>query len=743
MATRFLIGQGELLTYDIPPPPIVPSKAHPYTVAQAKEYLVPRMLDTALSMQALPADACPEDVAVARIDLHPSYIAKSFFPKDLLRAADLTAIGSRTVRVKPRNEIRKTAPEVSDTTRLFVAGTRAAFARLPSIVNELVEGSKLGLQFAEIENFDPMTVEDRIRGEIKATNRVFEVGLHLLPGFGPDEVRVRFDRYAKRLGFAINHDLQFPVGRMLFLALSGSADAIPTLARFSLVRTIRTMPALRGARPMVRGAPVSVGFTLPTAAPLSDEPSVVILDGGLPRDNVVKRYVGRYIKSDETANDIDDYNEHGLGVTSAFLFGPIDPGAVAPRPFAAADHFRVLDALSDEEDPYELYRTLGHVEDVLLSRQYQFINLSLGPNMSTDDGDVHAWTAVLDTLLSDGETLMTVAVGNNGEADVATGLHRIQVPADGVNALSVGAANRTTVDWARASYSAQGPGRSPGRRKPDVVAFGGSPKEYFHVPMRGVKPQLVATMGTSFAAPYVLRTAVGVRAVLGEAVHPLTIKALMIHAAHNDPGAQAHEVGWGRIPTDLNEIIMCGDGEARILYQGLLRPGKYLRAPVPLPKDPLNGRVSLAATFCYASPVDVEDAAAYTKAGLTIAFRPHSGKTKNGAKSAATKSFFSQQEFRTEQEQRSDLGKWETVLHASRSMLGSSLNQACFDIHYNARDGGASAGAGSELIRYALVLTVRAPKHVDLHGDILAMHGLLKAIEPRISLPLRSGSIGL
>lgn len=111
-------------------------------------------------------------------------------------------------------------------------------------------------------------------------------------------------------------------------------------------------------------------------------------------------------------------------------------------------------------------------------------------------------------------------------------------------------------------------------------------------------------------------------------------------------------------------------------------------------------------------------------------------------RSAATKAFFSQQEFRTEQEQRSDLGKWETVLHATHGMLGSSLNQACFDIHYNARDGGANAGTGSELIRYALVLTVRAPKHTDLHGDILASHGLLKAIEPRISLPLRSGSVG-
>ncbi len=741
MASRFLIGQGELLTYDIPPPPTIPNKAHPYTLHQAKEYLVPRMLRVALAMQELPADACPEDVAVAKIDLHPAYIAKSYFPRELLRAAELTALGSRTVRIKPRHDVRKTAPEVCDSTRLYVAGTRSAFAKLPSIASELADGSKPALQLAEVEEFSQLTFEDRVSGTLNADARVFEVGLHLLPGYGADDTRLHFTAYATRLGVEVNQEFQFPVGRMLFVAVSGAATNVRKLASFSLVRTIRVMPKLRGARPVARGTPIAVGFSLPTAAPLSDEPSVAILDGGLPTDHVLGRFVGRYIESDIDALDIEDYNEHGLGVTGAFLFGPVEPGEAAQRPFSSVDHFRVLDALSDDEDPYELYRTLGHIEDVLLSRQYQFLNLSLGPNLSTDDVDVHAWTAVLDTMLSDGETLMTVAAGNNGEADVATGLHRVQVPADSVNALSVGAASRTTADWARASYSAMGPGRSPGRRKPDVVAFGGSPKEYFHVPTRGAKPRLAATMGTSFAAPYVLRTAVGVRAVLGEAVHPLTIKALLVHAARNDPGASVDEVGWGRIPSDVNEIITCGDGVARILYQGLLRPGKYLRAPVPLPKEQLTGKVTLSATFCYASPVDVEDTASYTKAGLGITFRPHSEKRANG-KSPKSKSFFTQSDFRTEQEQRSDLGKWETVLHATHNLLGSSLSNASFDIHYNAREGGGQAPAGTELIRYALVLTVRAPRHADLHDEILASHALLKALEPRISLPVRGGLLG-
>ena len=86
-------------------------------------------------------------------------------------------------------------------------------------------------------------------------------------------------------------------------------------------------------------------------------------------------------------------------MSSAFLFGPIQPNGTAARPFAYVDHLRVLDKDAETEDPLELYRTLGFVEQVLLSRQYQFINLSLGPDLPIEDTDVHAWTSVIDDLL--------------------------------------------------------------------------------------------------------------------------------------------------------------------------------------------------------------------------------------------------------------------------------------------------------------------------------------------------------
>ena len=739
MTTRYLIGRAELLTYPIEAPKKkVGDKAHPYTLTEAKRIIVPEIETANRIFQELPAKACADDLAVARLVLHPAYLAKSYFPKLLLDQVGLSSVGSRTRRVQPRRQTQKKAPLEVETTELFVSGTRAALGNFPAFARSLNEQMPVAEQFARIETFAAMTPADRLHLEGTNVGHVFEVGLHLPPEGDASDVRALFADYAKDCGFRVNGEFEFEAGRLLFVAVEGDATGLENLAQFTLTRVVRPMPHLRAARPVTRSMPLAVSFSLPSGEPLSREPKVAILDGGLPEKHVLESYVRRYFLADEEASDVPDFTEHGLGVTSAVLFGPIEPEATAERPYAPVDHHRVLDAKIDGEDPYELYRTLGHVETVLLSRQYQFINLSLGPDLPIEDQDVHAWTAVIDSILSDGETLMTVAVGNNGERDAALSLNRIQVPSDSVNALSVGATDRTGNDWKRASYSATGPGRSPGRRKPDVVAFGGAPKEYFHVAAPGTRPNLAATLGTSFAAPLALRSAVGIRAILGDAVHPLTIKSLLIHGCETKDEHDVHHVGWGRVPADLNQLITCGDGEARIIYQGELRPGKFLRAPIPLPPFQLEGKVRLRATFCYASPVDPQDAGAYTKAGLGITFRPNSSKRKAGAVNASSVSFFPAAEFRTEAELRTDLGKWETVLHAENSYYGSSLLEPVFDVHYNAREAGGLASSGAPAIRYALVVTVHAPKHAQLHQDILKAHAVLQALEPQVSLPLRA-----
>lgn len=734
--TNFLIGRGELLTHEVKGPKRKPGKAEVYTLQEAVRRLTPQFTQAAAALDALPPEACPGDFGVARLTMNPSYIARSFFPAAILRSVGLESVGSRTVKITPDGWTKKGEPRECTTTELFVAGKRQAFRHLKAWAKEVEPESDEALDLAHIEKFSMFAAQERIVSLGSKKERYFEVGIHLLPDEDRLFVQRAFAKYAKEHQVNIHSELGFTAGNLWFVPVEGKPDHVGRLAEFVFTRVIRPMPKLRAMRPVHRSTGVSVSCSLPAEQPLSSEPKVAILDGGLPKQHPIGPWLRSYRVLDENAEDDPRALEHGLGVTSAFLFGPIQPNGTAARPFAYVDHLRVLDKDTDGEDPLELYRTLGFVEEVLLSRQYQFINLSLGPDLPIEDTDVHAWTSVIDDLLSDGDTLMTVAVGNNGELDRAVGNARIQVPSDCVNALAVGATNDTGATWARAPYSAVGPGRSPGVVKPDLMAFGGDAIKYFHVLSPGKKALLTPQLGTSFASPYMLRNAVGVRAILGPELTPLAIKALLVHAA--DPSTHDKlDVGWGKVPEDLLDVITCPAGIARVVYQGELKPGKYMRAALPLPVGGLTGNIRLRATFCYASPTDPQDAAAYTRAGLEIVFRPSDKKVKEGKANAETKGFFDMKQYATEEERRSDMGKWETVLHGARNMRGSSLDNPVFDIHYNAREAGGRA-TGADKIRYALIITVEAPKHADLYNDILRAYArTLIPIQPQVSLPIR------
>jgi len=287
---------------------------------------------------------------------------------------------------------------------------------------------------------------------------------------------------------------------------------------------------------------------------------------------------------------VPDLQAHGLGVTSALLFGPIDPTDSLPTPLCHVDHVRVLDeatvTTSDVQYYDVLLRVLKHLD--ANPSKYDFGALSIGPCLAVTDDDVSVWTAELDPRLASGRMLVASAVGNDGALDEAAGLNRVQPPSDSVNMLAVGATNSQTTTWARASYSCIGRGRSPGLVKPDGVTFGGCDTELFMMLVPGPTPRVDGLDGTSFAAPFGLRQAISIRAQIGPDANALISRALMIHRA--DPGAHRQvEVGWGRFESDPLRLITCDDDEAIVLFKGELPIGQHLRVPVPLPDA---GRVS-------------------------------------------------------------------------------------------------------------------------------------------------------
>ena len=427
-------------------------------------------------------------------------------------------------------------------------------------------------------------------------------------------------------------------------------------------------------RPTVRGASLpSDNFKLPTQEAVDPGLRVAIFDGGVPDDHALTAWATP-IDATGVGQHHSEFLKHGLGVTSAFLFGHLQPGEEAPRPFSNVDHYRVLDG-EPGQNPRELYEVLERVDRILNTNSYDLVNLSIGPRLPIEDNDVDAWTAVLDDRLSRMDTLATIAVGNDGEGDAKLGFNRIQVPSDCVNALAVGASDRLEADWQRAPYSSVGPGRSPGLIKPDLVSFGGSLQRPFLVASDQSDTALEATWGTSFAAPALLRLGAGIKAHIGSKISLLAARALLVHTAEPEDH-DLSEVGWGRAATDLDGILTVDDHSARVVYQGRISPAKYLRLPVPLPDDELNGYVEVTATLCFKCQTDPHHPGNYTRAGLQATFRPHDGKFKNTDQTHAnSQSFFTNPvETVEEEELRRDAWKWENCLHRTRRFRGSSLS---------------------------------------------------------------------
>lgn len=730
--TNFLLGVSDYFTQPLPPPKRKVEKKHAYSFERAKQRLVPQAEETAKALDALPRAACPHNEAVAVLTLHPEYLAKSFYPSSILREIGLETVGSRPVQVKPEARTLKRSPEEMPSTSLFVAGSRKAFDALPAMIGQLQETSRAGDDLPKLEELAPFTTKQKLR---ELPTKIDEPLLELVIHAGPRRryVLEAFEAYAQSLDVSVDFDRRFDVGNLCFVPARGPRAVLDQLAQFSFLRVARLMPRLRPLE-TTRSATLHFPVALPAAGPTDPSLHVAVFDGGVPAGTSLAPWVQSFDAPGVDA-PLPEYQSHGTQVSSALLFGPLTKGQQPERPYASIDHYRVLDRKSHEDE--DLYDVLHRIETILLSNPYRFMSLSLGPDKLIDDDDVHAWTSVLDGLLADGETLATVAVGNGGERDATLGYNRLQVPADCVNAVAVGATDKRGTKWQRADYSCVGPGRSPGLVKPDCVSFGGSESEPFYVLDASATPRAVPQIGTSFAGPNALRLGVGVRAHFGDLLSPLAIRALLIHCTEESASVSRDEIGWGRLPASLEDLVVCSPSSARVVYQGELRAGQYVRARIPIPDQLIDGMVKLRATFCYACEVDPAHPGNYTRAGLDVWFRPHDEKLGDGGQ-PKTAPFFRLSEFSEEKDLRRDAHKWETVLHREKSMHGKSLRNPAFDVHYNARVEGHLA-SDAERLRYALVISLETPRMKDVYDRIVRRYPTqIRPLQPVVTVPVRT-----
>lgn len=726
---NMLLGYGETLTGSVKLKKGGGDKNKPYTYSENKPVIAKQLMGLIAEINDVPLSAMPEGKAVAKFVLHPSFLAKSYFPVGLFDRFSLESIGSKAIKVKPRKDIRKRGIKEEYTTAcIYVSGKKESFQSFLDSIDKdaLTKGQQN--DFITLESISMLDISDKVKKINTHEVMNIEVALHT-----PDttsSVVDSFERFALQNGAIVDRARSIKVKGLTFMPIKANKDVALKLAEFSFLRTLRELPELRLSEPVIsRSVEQLTTLSLPSEGAVNPNLKVAIFDGGLGV-NDFSPWVTEYTFNSNGSTSAKLLS-HGQDVTSTVLFGVIGSDTEKLSvPYCNIDHYRVLDSTINNSD-VDLFDVLIRIKSILDQKKYDYINLSLGPRLPVDDDDVHVWTSTLEEILASGETLCTVAVGNDGH--LPSTLNRIQPPADLVNGLSVGAATSLSEVWERCSYSCVGPGRSPGFVKPDGVAFGGHSDEPFQVysPMAN---GLARTAGTSFAAPLVLRQAIALSASLQYNITPLTAKALLIHHAECNNLNRA-EVGWGRFPHDLSQVIFCGDDEVKVIYQGVLKPSQHMRAFIPFPDVPMHGSVNLRATFCFSSPVDAEHPLNYTRSGLEVTMRKGISDTEG----LTFPLFNLKNVYADENEQRIDAHKWETTLRSEHKFKPDEITNPCFDIIYYGRDCGMPIDLGElEELPYVLIVTLSAEEMPDLYNLIRQKYQTLQPIQVQQQIMLRT-----
>jgi len=255
--SNLLIGYGERLASDIAAPLGGAPKRHPYTFAEARQRLSPKVKDTAKVLDGLPDEVCPRDQSVALVTLHPTYLAKSYYPAELLKSYGLEAIGSRAREVSPEKWTKKKPPESAISSELYVAGTRGHFRELAIGIDRLNETALGAEDLVKIEDFRVQPFEEKLKPfRSKEQEPLLEVVLHAQPIREDAFILEGFEAYLEKFDINLNLDKRrFFAEGLCFLPLRVPREIAAEVVKYSFLRLAREMPRLRQFRPVARATP--------------------------------------------------------------------------------------------------------------------------------------------------------------------------------------------------------------------------------------------------------------------------------------------------------------------------------------------------------------------------------------------------------------------------------------------------------------------------------------------------------
>lgn len=743
-----LVG-GETLIFETARASGGGQKYHPRTVDEARQILLPQ----AVSLRRETSDMSEElrgDHVVFQMTMLPNYIAMSYEPLELFELLDMVQLGSR-----PAFEVLQTGrrrPQRARTKSLVVAASNESLERLEDLISQPRSSRTVR---AAAERLRQLT-EIRLATESEVITASAQRDLEVTTGeivtleavLHPDPDRSAVKRrplgtrgwrkwveFVDSLDGEVLSDHRVTSGALSFVPIRIETSRILDLYQFNPLRSVRAASRIRPLYPAepMRGLR---GRVRPPPPPSDDIPTVYTFDGGV---SVPSPIYDDYVDSVAISEDPPDRQQvrHGEGVTTALLFDEVDPGSALPQPALKVRHFRCFP--TNDVDETEMFWLLEKVSQTVESEEPYIVNLSAGPESSVSDGEPHPWTAKFDSIAYELGTLFVMAAGNNGEDDPATGLHRVQSPADMANGLSVGSCDRER-RFTRTPYSAIGPGRSGSLIQPTGVAFGGSSGDPF-IRVLG-SGRLSPDMGTSYSSPTVARALTVLDERLGGA-DANTLRAFAVHFSEPPrPKALQAEMGYGRIPTDFDPLLECSAESFTLLYRGTLDRSSVVAHPLPWTAT-LSGKLRIRWTVVHTSPVEPSEPDEYTSVGIEQTFRPHSqtysfslagqsqsvdtrdealvsGLLNEGWQISLNPTSFAPPGGRTAAPEAAlrEAGKWETINNRNFPYLADRLHSPRLDLTYLARESGR-ASCPAEL-PYSLLVTVSSTEGLAIYDDLRA-----------------------
>ncbi|MGX7698402.1 S8 family peptidase [Gordonia polyisoprenivorans] len=764
--TRRLLLNGEAMQFVVEPAPTGGGpKYNPFTSEQAREWLLPQIRSTRASLRELPDELRAADHIYVEAKLFPNYLAPTYYPEALLGYVGAVPVGSRADASTLRTAARA---RPSGTRRLIIAVDDIALERLEALVDAPGLGRSAQQAFEQIRRLEEIASPavsavlrvDTAKSIGEDVSSLYESVLHPRavrsgePVAIDDATLARWVSLVESYGGTVHDDFLRTVGGLTFVPVRVAAADAPQLARFNPLRALRPMPAIR---PRPRFGLRSASRILPPTVqdPVADVTTVAVFDGGVRDPDQLGLFSIPVIDLTPEPVEADDV-DHGTGVTGAVLYGLLRSGDQAAQPPLPVESFRVMPPPYDPGD-LDGYWILDQIKDVLAQGRHKLVNLSLGPTLAVeDDIEPNRWTAELDQLAWERDIVFVVAAGNDGNEDRDTGLHRVQVPADMANAISVGACDVPAPDrpWARAPYSSMGPGRPGNRTQPLGVQFGGVDQQMFDV-LRADGTFLEAT-GTSFSAPVVTHALADLITRLPR-VNSSVLRAFAVHFAerHRAFRARQDEFGFGRLPLSFADAMECTPDQVHVLFVDEIARGDIVGYQVPLPRY-FAGPAKMSITLAYASPVEPTQPTEYTSASLELTLRPHRNMFRfsppPGSEEQAREVDLTSAEARTllvdgwksgqepvtksltnttslNEADLRDSGKWETLRHYRVSFVAGELDSARLEVRYVARRAGALDGSPTE-VPFAMLVSVSDPSgNGTLYDDIAAQFTALRPVQ--------------